>query len=150
MLSSKLRDWDPSISEPEKQLIEAVAAVRKNLSEHIQVIRTPLGAAGFRSLEAFWALQEQYGDLFMNPRITTMVMRNTLKTVLTIKAAYDKGENISRRMLRGLDGNPMAGPNYPSAETRAEYLAAYGYDSLAASQAMLRDGYEAPPMAPTE
>lgn len=142
--SGVLEPVDFLTDEEEKKLLYNVAAVRRNLTEHIQVIRTPLGAAGFRSLEAFFALQAQYGDIFVSPKITEIVVRNTMKTVLTIRAAYARSLNLNRRLQVDKDGNPLTGPNYPDAKTRQEYIIAYG-DNYAAAQAMLRDGYVAPP-----
>jgi hypothetical protein len=144
LASGVLEPLDKFIGEPEKQLVREVAATRRNLTEHIQVIRTPLGAAGFRSLEAFFALQAQYGDIIVSPKITETVLRNTMKTVLTIRGAYVHSLNLNRRLQVDLDGQPLAGPNYPDEKTVAEYRTAYG-NNYEAAQAMLRDGYVAPP-----
>jgi hypothetical protein len=57
------------------------------LREHIQKMRAPLGAAGFRSVEAFESLQAQKGSILMDPEISRGVLRNSIKTFLSLQGA---------------------------------------------------------------
>lgn len=52
-----------------------------SLMEHINTLRGPLGATGFRGEEAFSALQAQRGQLMANPAVTSQVLANTLKAL---------------------------------------------------------------------
>ena len=89
-------------------------------------------------------LQKQFGNMFLHPQITENVLRNTLKTVLTIKASYDKALNYSRQLQVNPDGTPRAGPNFGNEIVQAQYDAAYGVGAPG-GHAMLRDGYVAKP-----
>lgn len=63
------------------------AIAYNGLREHIQKMRGPLGAAGFRSLEAFMSLQAQRGEVLDNPTVTKGVLRNSMKTFLSLYGA---------------------------------------------------------------
>lgn len=52
-----------------------------SLSEHINTLRGPLGATGFRGPEAFGALMSQRGQLMANPDVTSQVLSNTMKAL---------------------------------------------------------------------
>jgi hypothetical protein len=52
-----------------------------SLTEHINTLRGPLGATGFRGHEAWGALQQQRGQLTANPQVTSRVLDNTLKAL---------------------------------------------------------------------
>lgn len=56
---------------------ERVAANWQALSEHVNLLRGPLGATGFRGKEAWDALQAQRGRLLADPRITLSVLDRT-------------------------------------------------------------------------
>lgn len=49
------------------------------MAEDINLLRKPLGGAGFRSTEAWTALQGLKGSLLKNPEVTRRVMDNTLQ-----------------------------------------------------------------------
>jgi hypothetical protein len=57
------------------------------LKEDIQNMRGPMGAAGFRSLEAFMALQDQRGSLLGDVNLTKNVLRNSIRVFLALQAA---------------------------------------------------------------
>lgn len=69
---------------------ERLAGNMQSLSEHINTLRGPLGATGFRGAEAWAALQAQRGNLLANPGITAQVLQNTIKSLNKIKASKDK------------------------------------------------------------
>jgi hypothetical protein len=54
---------------------EKVATAFQLLVEHINLMRGPLGATGFRGPEAFAALQQQKGNLLARPGITLGVLK---------------------------------------------------------------------------
>ena len=54
------------------------------LKEDIQNMRGPMGAAGFRSLEAFMALQAQRGSLLGDVNVTKAVLRNSMRVFLAL------------------------------------------------------------------
>jgi len=139
LISSTLSGLDPFISDTERKVVDLFSGIKNNLKEHIQVMRTPLGAAGFRSLEAFFSLQAQAGDMLSRPEITKIVMENSLKTVLTIQAAYRYSLYYSYKTQGYSNVN-----NIPDAETKTQYLLAYGTNPEAALAAMRRDGYTVP------
>jgi hypothetical protein len=59
----------------------------QSLSEHINTLRLPLGAQGFRSEQAWDALQSMRSNLLANPEISRTVMRTTLQALLGQKSA---------------------------------------------------------------
>lgn len=64
-----------------------------SLMEHINTLRAPLGATGFRSEEAFEALQAQRGSLMANPEVTRTVLRNTIRALTVNRDAIAEGLN---------------------------------------------------------
>lgn len=62
-----------------------------SLMEHINTLRGPLGATGFRGEEAFSALQAQRGQLMANPAVTSQVLANTLKALNRTRDPIAKG-----------------------------------------------------------
>jgi hypothetical protein len=64
-----------------------------SLMEHINTLRAPLGATGFRSEEAFEALQAQRGSLMANPEVTRAVLRNTIRALTVNRDAIAEGLN---------------------------------------------------------
>jgi hypothetical protein len=62
-----------------------------SLMEHINTLRGPLGATGFRGEEAFSALQAQRGQLIANPAVTSQVLANTLKALNRTRDPIAKG-----------------------------------------------------------
>lgn len=111
-------------------------SARKSIKEHIQTIRSPLGAAGFRSLEAFNALQEQAGMIMGDPRITQMVIQNTMRTVLALRAVHERAKSMNEKK-----------PMIADARIRGEFLDAYDNNKVKATAAMARLGYIPPPRA---
>ncbi len=62
-----------------------------SLMEHINTLRGPLAATGFRGHEAWGALQAQRGNLMANPGVTKRTLDNTITALRTQKAAIEKG-----------------------------------------------------------
>jgi hypothetical protein len=108
-----------------------LAADMQGLAEHINTLRSYLGAQGFRSREAFGALQAQRGNLLANPAITRAVMLNTMRALLSQNMAVDKTFARSTRTV------PVP-----------DRIAVEGYTMLAhgdlerAKQLMKEDGYD--------
>lgn len=75
-----------TLSKDEVQL----AADLKSMSEHINTLRKPLGATGFRSLESFINLMAQGGRPLDRPDITKSVLENTMPALLKQKAIHDQ------------------------------------------------------------
>ena len=99
------------------------------LKEDIQNMRGPMGAAGFRSLEAFMALQAQRGSLLGDVNVTKAVLRNSMRVFLA---------------LHGVDVSSLAQnagkPNPANGSIQDRYLDAY-QDPVKATRAMKLDGY---------
>ncbi len=57
------------------------------LAEHINLLRGPLGATGFRSEKSWKALQDQRGNLLADPRITSNALSYTLKNLQNLNTA---------------------------------------------------------------
>jgi len=90
----------------------ALAGDFASLLEHINTLRGPLGATGFRGPEAFSALQQQRGNLLANPAVTKRVLENTMKALQTQRG------NIAKGLEKAGEGpftSPLAPPNPPSA-----------------------------------
>ena len=107
-----------------------LAADFTSLKEDIQKMRQPMGGAGFRSLEAFLALQAQRGSMLGSPLLTRNVLRNSLKVFLSL-------HGVSAGALASDSGGKM------TADDTVEnlYLSAYGNDAKKAARAMKLDGY---------
>jgi hypothetical protein len=71
------------LSPEESQLASDFVA----LKEDIQNMRGPMGAAGFRSLEAFMALQDQRGSLMGDVNLTRNILRNSMRVFLALQGA---------------------------------------------------------------
>lgn len=82
LVISRLADLSPKEEE--------LAADFQSLSEHINTLRGPLGATGFRGPEAFQALMSQRGRLLADPKITDRVLQTTLSSMQKIKQAKAK------------------------------------------------------------
>jgi hypothetical protein len=78
LLSTVVNATFPPNSEEAK-----LAGDLKTLSEDINLLRAPLGATGFRGVEAFMALQAQAGSLSANPAMTQRTLANTLRALNT-------------------------------------------------------------------
>ena len=63
---------------PMTQQEEQLAGDMVSLLEDVNVLRIPLGAAGFRGPEGWAALQSMHGNLTARPGITAKVLQNTL------------------------------------------------------------------------
>jgi len=63
----------------------------QSLMEHINTLRGPLGATGFRGPEAFAALQNQRGNLSANPAVTRQVLANTMRALDAQRDALNYG-----------------------------------------------------------
>ena len=83
---------------PEQQ---KVAGDWQSLSEHINILRQPLGGTGFRSEEAWQALQAQRGRLTQAPGIIDQTLNNTQKILNGIRLS-------NRKLLGPLDINNNA------------------------------------------
>jgi hypothetical protein len=105
------------------------------LREHIQKMRGPLGAAGFRSVEAFESLQAQRGSILGNPQITKGVLQNSMKTFLTLWGPDEHTISIARRKAN--IANPIA---------QRLYGKAYAQETPEDVELeMLLDGWQNPP-----
>jgi hypothetical protein len=58
----------------------------RSLREHINVLREPLGATGFRSQESYENLIAQSVDALSNPDITIQTSQNTLKILRQLQS----------------------------------------------------------------
>lgn len=108
-----------------------MAADARSLSEHINTLRAPLGATGFRGPEAFTALQAQAVNLLSQPEVSRGVLNNTMRALLSQKMAHDKA---------------LARPSKPTLDdaTANIYFLLNGKDPRAATEAAERDGYIVP------
>jgi len=70
-----------------------MAADLQSLEEHINTLRGPLGATGFRSEEAWAALQGQAGNLAGNPEVSKKILDTTLKALRGQKDVADRALN---------------------------------------------------------
>jgi hypothetical protein len=62
---------------------EDLAADLISASEHINVLRDPLGATGFRGIDAFQKLLAQGGNIMARPEVTRRVLENSLTALNT-------------------------------------------------------------------
>jgi hypothetical protein len=115
-----------NLSPAEAQL----AADFTSLKEDIQKMRTPMGGAGFRSLEAFMALQAQRGSMLGSPAITKAVLRNSIKVFLSLRG-------VAQNTLAEDIGETSVADDL----TILMYLDAYGNEADG-SRAMRLDGYK--------
>lgn len=83
----------------------------QSMMEHINTLRGPLGATGFRGPEAWGALQSQRGNLLANPQVTQRVLANT------IKALQGQRDAIANGLVPGGGGLP---PTPESGQQRIE------------------------------
>jgi hypothetical protein len=122
------------LSEDEASMI----ANMKSLAEHINTLRGPLGATGFRGPEAFAALQGQAGSLMQRPEITRTVMENSLRALLTQRRSFASTESRTT-------GKPMM---LDKDTAKAYYFAAPGKTPEEKLQnaklAVAKDGYQTP------
>jgi hypothetical protein len=63
----------------------------RSLQEHINILRSPLGATGFRGQEGWIALQSQIPQPFGLPGVNEQVLNNTLNVLTKLR---DKTERI--------------------------------------------------------
>jgi hypothetical protein len=63
------------------------AANFQNMTEDINLLRAPLGATGFRSEQAFEALQAQRGRLTQNPDVFKKVLEGTIASMESLRQA---------------------------------------------------------------
>lgn len=99
-----------------------------SLGEHINTLRGPLGATGFRGAEAFAALQAQRGNLLANPAISTALLDNTQKALAGQIASENKSLLPAGRSF----------PEYYKPIIMQMYKRVYG---PAARQKLIDDGY---------
>ncbi len=78
-------------SDEEKMRISRLAGNLRSLQEHINVLRSPLGATGFRGQEGWSALQSQSVRALTAPGVNKQVMKNTLSVLEKLR---DKTEQI--------------------------------------------------------
>ncbi len=76
------------------------AGLSNSLQEHIQKLREPLGATGFRSFEAFQNLMTQGGNLLAAPETNKAVVTASLKSLMSTytpkwEALHPEGHNPS-------------------------------------------------------
>lgn len=74
------------LSPAEARVATAFAA----LTEHINLLRGPLGAQGFRGPEAFARLQAQRGNALANPAITIGVLNYTLENFVKMQRVNER------------------------------------------------------------
>jgi hypothetical protein len=91
-----------------------------SLMEHINSVRGPLGAVGFRGPEAFAALQAQRGQMLANPAITSGVLENTLKVLRGQRDVVNKG--LGRGMPAQPQQLPSPGAVAPEGETEDQKI----------------------------
>lgn len=86
-----------SLNDQESEVASAFAV----LTEHINLLRQPLGAQGFRGPEAFARLQAQRGIPLANPRVTLRVLDYTLRNLEGLQRANKRilGEAEFNRQL---------------------------------------------------
>lgn len=103
------------LTKDEQQLASDMISV----AEHINTLRGPLGATGFRGADAFANLLSQGGSLKVNPDVMTGVLNNTLKALKTqqdnLKTATGKQTETSnssaetkvQKWTKDKNGNPI-------------------------------------------
>lgn len=87
----------------------------QSLAEHINTLRGPLGATGFRGADAFRNLMAQGGSAMQNPQVVAQVLGSTMKALQTQRGVYTKhgvGTNLTP---------PPAGDS-GSSTTEEEYI----------------------------
>lgn len=90
------------------------AADFQTMSEDINLLRGPMGATGFRSQEAFQALQAQRGRLAQNPAVFKGVLQNTLQ-------AFNKLHEVNTNALKTAAGSGPKGPASSSADPFTQF-----------------------------
>ncbi len=85
-----------------------VAGDYQQLIEHANLLRGPLGATGFRSEEAWEALQAQRGNLLSDPRITRQVLAGMRERLVGLNSA-------DKMVLSGQGLSSTEPPTPPSA-----------------------------------
>lgn len=105
-----------------------------SLMEHINTLRGPLGATGFRGEDAFNALQAQRGQLMANPAVTSQVLANTLKALNRTRSPIAQG---LKRAGQDTTGNT---PPPPAAAVPAEVKTLLGASSVKPGIHKLSDG----------
>jgi hypothetical protein len=88
------------------------AANFQNMSEDINLLRAPLGATGFRSEQAFEALQAQRGRLAQNPDVFKKVMEGTIASLTNLS-------DTNKEALQG-GGNQGNGSAKPKGQWNAK------------------------------
>ena len=121
-----------NLNPQEVQLLAKYAS----LAEHINTLRGPLGATGFRSIESYANLIRQGGSLSQPPEVTRELMDNTIKALLTqrkVQAKIGSGN---------LDGNlPINKTGINDRYIIKSYIQAAHGDKQKATQMMREDGY---------
>lgn len=88
-----------------------LAADFGNLTDRINLLRTPLGAGGFRSHDAWMALQALRGNPRANPKVTADVLGDTVKTLnsqLNVVGRALSGKTTPQPWMLGLPEPPAA------------------------------------------
>lgn len=114
-----------------------VAGDFDQLIEHVNLLRGPLGATGFRSKEAWGALQAQRGKVLGDPRITDQVLTGMRGRLVGLNSA-DKLVLAGQ----GTSGAPATGGRRISKAKIDEAAKAHGVDSAVAEQQARDQGYE--------
>ena len=91
-----------------------MASDMMSLAEHINTLRGPLGATGFRGPEAFGALQAQRGSVLGNPKVTADIIDTTLQSMQGQRDAI--GRSFKQHKLE-LPPEPQAQASPDQAQT---------------------------------
>lgn len=101
------------------------AADFQTLMEKVNLLRIPLGAAGFRGPEGWFGLQSQKGSLAQNPQVFNGVLDNTIQSFQALRdanqGAIDVYQQTAGRLNRNAPparGNKQYSPGNPFAGTR--------------------------------
>lgn len=89
-----------------------VAGDFRQLIEHANLLRGPLGATGFRGQQAWDALQAQRGQPFDDPRITAQVMEGMRSRLVVLNKADQKvlqGQGTNQEALEPTIGGHKVG-----------------------------------------
>lgn len=109
-------------SAADKTRIDRLAGNIRSLQEHINVMRSPLGATGFRGEQGWQALQSQGVRIMGEPGVNKQVLENSKRVLSSLSDATD----------RILNGKPLPGTSTGEASPAADdYMKKHGLGKYA-------------------
>ena len=112
---------------------EQVAGDLTSLLEDVNVLRIPLGAAGFRGPEGWAALQGMHGNLTGRPDITARVLANTMTALKAqerpLRARFGRAAGVSGGPIQPISSEripPIPPPPPPTGNVVDQLVQEYG------------------------